>query len=177
MSNSVGCSETDITHAASVLEHYRGASHLPPELFAGVAGASVTATVELVPLIRHEEDFSVVLVERSHEEMFWPGILHVPGKVLLPSDPDGSFAIPLQRLVDQELGGADYAVEPVSLGLSFGSNERGKELRVRFWSILRAVPPLGVVCMHNAYPQNFLVDQAEMITSAINQAHRYALDL
>ncbi len=166
-------SKQQLTLAAKVINAHAGAGWLPPVLFDAVVRTVVTPTVELALVIKTEDSFGVVLTRRSHDERFWPGAWHIPGKIVVTtdlSDASGSFKSVLDRLIVNEIGDVRFLVEPQLLDVMFGKNERGAEVRVRFWGLISEAPVNGVVFTLNNLPKEFLSEQMPFATAAIDAA-------
>lgn len=81
---------------------------LPLPLFKELSRLMVINTVELV-LLQPEDDMRVLLTKRPPTDPWWPNKLHIPGSVVLPTDPvmgHDDFTGTLDRIVEDELAGA-----------------------------------------------------------------------
>lgn len=100
---------------------------LPPPIFEEVTRLSVTAILELVPYRRvGEGKFEILVIPQSQDDPHWPGQLHTPGTVLLPTDSD-DYREALERAF-AEVGRQSSGYAPQYVGTLFHTVSRGKEL-------------------------------------------------
>ena len=81
---------------------------LPLPLFSELSRLMTASTVELV-LLQPEDEPKVVLAKRSRSDLWWPNQLHIPGVVVLPTDPvknQHDFSSTINRILENELAGA-----------------------------------------------------------------------
>ncbi len=89
---------------------------LPLPLFKEVSRLMVINTVEVV-LIQPEDDLKVLLTKRPPTDPWWANKLHIPGSVVLPTDPvDGvsDFSGTINRILDNELAGSVKVVDTIN---------------------------------------------------------------
>ena len=120
--------------------------YLPQEIFHQIARLSVTAIVELVPLIQTSSGVAVLLTRRPDDDQYWPGMLHTPGTAIRSND--ASYKEALRRILTDELVGVRLAGAPKFLGNILHRVARGTESAAVYYVELSATPSVGE--LHNA---------------------------
>ena len=109
----------------------------PFSLFEQLARHVVTSTVEIVPLLQSDGAQKVLLARRPDDDPWWPGMWHLPGTILLPSDAANDtrdYDTPIERLLHDEFHGSIAKVGAVNLfDIQRRSIPRGKEQTVFGW--------------------------------------------
>ncbi|MDX1765714.1 MAG: hypothetical protein R3313_02050 [Candidatus Saccharimonadales bacterium] len=126
-------SEEELKQAAETLAKLKP-GFLPLPIFLQTARLTVTSPVELVVLRKGKSGTEVYLTGRDSGDPFWPGLLHVPGTVVLSSDELGEdLEGPISRLVKDEFQGVEITDKPQLLMTKFRQSERGRELAHIYW--------------------------------------------
>ena len=162
-------SKDDIDQASQVIKFYSNVGFLPEKLFLAIAKSSVTATAELVAFVEKPEGLHVVVTQRPDDDPNWPGYWHVPGKVIRPTDSEGSLSDALSRAAEDELGGAAIKSGPHEYKTVFNQVKRGAELTVYHWAVLKKEPATGKTVPIDKLPEPFVKHQYKLVSSAVTQ--------
>ena len=139
--------EAEIAAAVATLSKFEQ-GRLPYPLFMQLARLATLATVELVPLRDNNNDAEILLTPRPEGDP-WEGQWHVPGTVILPTDPLAhpyDYSAPLARLIgpDGELRNGVKAVsEPRMIDTERRKTRRGDELAVIHYVEVEGEPEEG----------------------------------
>lgn len=150
--------EAEIAAATDTLSRLEQ-GYLPYPLFMQMARLATLATVELVPLRRTGLDTEVLLVPRPDGDP-WEGEWHVPGTVILPTDPlrhSHDYSAPLARLIGSngELKSGVKAVgEPILVDTERRKTRRGDELSVIHYVEVKGEPEDGEFFDIETFPNN-----------------------
>lgn len=111
----------------------------PLPLFRELSRLAVLSTVEVVPLYEAENgETHVLLGQRPASDLWWPDLWHVPGSVLLPTDPIEDlhdYETPVQRIIRQEFGDAvSLTAPPRVFDAQRRGGPRGHEQTVFTWA-------------------------------------------
>jgi hypothetical protein len=134
---------------------------LPYEIFLQIARLSVSAIVELVPLMGTSSGVQVLLTRRPDDDRYWPGMLHTPGTVIRPDDVSYEYA--LQRILTDELFGVEIIGAPVFCKNILHRVARGTESAAIYYVELTSRPSLGSMHDVDHLPDNVIDTQLEMI--------------
>jgi hypothetical protein len=124
----------------------------PLTLFSELARLVVLPTIEIIPLRQVNGQPEVLMAKRPDNDRYWPSLWHLPGVVVLATDPATHFrdlSGTTNRIFEKELGGAVApAGEPNILEIRRAKGpERGDELSPILWIEVKEV---GDVAEHNA---------------------------
>ncbi|MEX1112005.1 MAG: NUDIX domain-containing protein [Candidatus Andersenbacteria bacterium] len=97
---------------------------LPLELFDQIARLVRLPMVDVVPISYKEEHLHIGLIQREVNDIWWPGMWHLPGTVLRSTD---TMESAIQRLCDDELQ-IHASDPPVSRGFLLHYSKRGAEV-------------------------------------------------
>lgn len=148
----------EIQQAAEVLSRLE-AGRLDYRLFHEIARLATLASVELVPLRGADESNVEVLLTQRPEGDTWEGQWHVPGTIILPTDPlahPHDYEAPLARLIgpDSELKSGVKAVgEPVNIDTERRKTKRGDELAVIHYVEVDGEPEDGRFFSAHQFPE------------------------
>lgn len=134
----------------------------PIELFWQFARLNTIGIVELVPIKIEAGGPKVLLINRSEDDAFWPGLPHVPGCVLRPTD---TVDTALRRLVDEELGVEVELIKPLLTEVR--TTRRGNELVWVHYCFLRSNPQNGTLYDAVDLPKSVAEDHLSLIEKAL----------
>lgn len=140
--------------------------YLPKPIFLQLAQLLTLPIVEVVPLRKRGERVEILLTQRSADDPFWPRQWHVPGTVVRATDTPGTFADPLQRVLQQELKGVATA-EPEFVKTVFHHSGRGMEMSQIFWVEVTGEPIVGEFYDTDNLPPTVVTSQLDFIPAAI----------
>lgn len=140
--------------------------YLPKPIFLEVTRLVVMPIVEVVPLRRHADKVEILLTQRAADDPFWPRQWHVPGTVVRATDAPGSFADPLQRVLQQELKGVATA-GPEFVKTVFHHSGRGMEMSQIFWVEVTGEPNVGEFYDADNLPPTVVTSQLDFIPDAV----------
>lgn len=110
---------------------------LPLDLFTELSRLMVINTVELVPLHQNNEELAVLLTKRPKTDIWWPNQWHIPGTVVLPTDPVDNhvdFGGSINRIIDNELAGIKLKGDINFLEAQRRVGPRGHEIALVHWA-------------------------------------------
>jgi hypothetical protein len=139
--------------------------NLPSEIFEALAKLAVYPAIEFVPLRRKAESIEVLLFPRANDDPVWPGMLHIPGTVLRPTDMSLDDAI--GRLIRDELKGLRFA-ELRFTGLGINDYVRGRGLGIEYWAeVLDSEAAEGTFYDITKLPKNFIYEQSDLLDRGV----------
>ena len=142
----------------------------PPEVFYALVRLIVTTTFLIVPLY-FDKELYVHLIKREDTDPHWPGLLHVPGTVVLQTDK--SIDDVYSRLCEKEVSELNIQGGPVFCGYVFDQIPRGKEVSLIHYVLLRSKPSFGALHKVNSLPENVIPTEVKRIHMA---AQKYNTD-
>ncbi len=146
---------------------------LPLPLFTQIARLATLSTIEMVPLRDTDQGEEVLLIPRPESDKWWPGQLHVPGTVLLPTDTDGSFESAINRVRAKEIGTMTLG-NPVHFTSRFQQTERGAEgAHIHYVEVLDGDPSAFGGAFHpvDELPDN-VIDHHYSLVALATDAYR-----
>lgn len=139
---------------------------LPKEIFFALSKLVVTVTYTVVPLF-YDKKIKVHLVKREADDSQWAGLLHTPGKVILPTDK--SINQSYSRLRNTEMKALKIKEGPVYAGYVFDKIPRGKEIALINYVLLQSKPSYGKLYEVTKLPKNIIPTEIERIKIAVRQ--------
>lgn len=136
---------------------------LPSKIFYALARVVVTATYLVVPLY-FDKKLYVHLIQREDNDPHWPSLLHVPGKIILPTDKSSDDVY--SRLYQEEMKGLDILNGPIFCGYVFDKIPRGKEVSIINYVVLKSKPRFGELHKINNLPKNTISTEVKRIVMA-----------
>lgn len=113
-------------------------------LFLEVARLFCLPIVELVPVRVVDNEPHVLCFRRPDDDPVWPGQLHIPGTIVLATDPDSWDNQPqLQRICDKELPGIKLEGEITFAGMQVHHPLRGTEIAQIYVCEVQDNSPIG----------------------------------
>ncbi len=140
---------------------------LPYDIFLETCRLTVTAIVDIIPLMREDGITKVLLTKREENDKFWPNKYHAPGCVLLATDKESSFDDAFDRILKKELGLKNIKSKPQLYKHYFRQTERGREFVMAHWIELKIKPAIGELFTLDKLPQNIIESQIEEIQEAV----------
>lgn len=148
---------------------------LPYPLFLQLARLATLSTVELVPIRNKDSQPEVLLLQRPEGDV-WEHQWHVPGTVIIPTDPlahPHDFSAPLSRLIGSngELkSGVATISAPILADVERRKTERGDEMAAIHYVEVEGEPETGRFFSMDTFPGN--VPAAGMIDHHIGFIER-----
>lgn len=147
---------------------------LPYSIFTQITRLTTLTTIELVALLdQSDSQIKVFLLQRSDNDDFWPGLWHVPGSVLLPTDTKDSYKDPLRRIITGDLNEVPLLVPPAYFRNHFRQEARGTMHAVQHWVLLKDVPTVGQLFPVDSLPEQIVPEHIETISIARNEYLKY----
>lgn len=159
---------------------------LPPRLFHAVERITALTAIETVFLRERKGQLEVLLLKRSDNDLYYPGMWHSPGSILRgDDDPEraritgNSFEIlklkgflinywkPFLRILDGELG-VWFAQSPKFVGTMLYATPRGLEHGVVFLCECDREPKKGTWYSLDRLPENMVAHHHELIRTAVD---------
>ena len=138
----------------------------PSEIFYALARLIVTATYLVVPLYfdKELEELYVHLIQKEDDDPHWSGLLHIPGKIILPTDK--SIDDVYSRLYQEEVKGLDILNGPIFCGYVFDKIPRGKEVSIINYVMLKSKPNFGELHKTSDLPKNIVSTEIKRVVMA-----------
>lgn len=159
---------------------------LPARVFHAVERITALTAIETVFLRKREGQLEILLLKRSDNDSYYPGMWSIPGSMLRGGDdPErvritgNSFEIlklkgflinywkPFLRILDDELG-VWFAQSPKFVGTVLYSTPRGFEHGVVFLCECDREPKEGIWCRLDQLPENMVAHHHELIRMAVD---------
>lgn len=156
---------------------------LPPKVFHAVERITALTAIETVFLRKREKQLEVLLLKRSDNDPYYPGMWHSPGSILRGGDGQelmgGSSDLlkltefsriywkPFVRILFDELGGW-FAQSPKFAGTVLYSTPRGLEHGVVFLCECDREPKKGTWYSLDRLPENMVAHHHELIRMAVD---------
>lgn len=137
---------------------------LPFEIFVQVARLAVLPVVEFVPLRRNKESLEVLLLPRNQDDIFWPGMWHIPGAVVRPDD--SSFEDAMKRITADELKDTRLG-RPIFAEMALRKSVRGSEAVQLFAVEVLGEPATGKFFDINKLPDKLVEGHANFIKRGV----------
>jgi hypothetical protein len=155
-------SEGDIKKAAEVLSRL-APGKLPLPIFTEILRLGVLTAYEVVPVrVSEEGKVQVLLTERPTTDPWWPGELHAPGVMVIPTDED--FEQVHERLMKVELGEGIITQEPVHVRNIILETKRGIEnANIHYMQIMNGKPNEGTFYDIDKIPFDRLISHHQII--------------
>jgi hypothetical protein len=157
-----------IKQAADLLANFEP-GFLPYPVFEQIARLVALPIVEFVPLRKNGSSVEVLLVERTADDPFWPGLLHTPGTVIRATDlSDGKQENwpAFQRILEDELKGTKVS-SPHYVGSIFHRSKRGVEQAQLYWVEVLEDPKVGKFYSTYELPGGLIESQVSFIIEAV----------
>lgn len=156
----------EIAAAAKTLSKLRPGI-LPESIFLETTRLTVSSIVEIVPLRKIDNRVQVLLTQRDANDPNWPGMLHIPGTVVRPTDEEGSYITAFSRIIEDELSSVQLSGEPQYVCSVLHKVARGMEDAKVFYIEVTGEPIQGVFYDVDALPDNIIDTQIDYIHSAV----------
>lgn len=137
--------------------------NLPYELFSEIARLTVTPVVELVAFKRVGNTIRVLLVRRPEDDQVWPGMFHIPGSIILPTDATHEDA--LHRIISGKFAALRIA-KPAFVTLSLCATSRGTELALVYCAEVQKGSSAGQWYNVDDLPDSLIEGHAGFISAA-----------
>jgi hypothetical protein len=162
-------SDEEIEQTAALLARLEP-GFLPHPIFMQATRLVVTTTVELIVLQRTKEGVQVFVTRREDDDPVWPGMLHIPGTVLRPTDDaTDDLAAPMQRLFAGELVVLDTVqLEPKHMQMRFRKTPRGTELVNIFMAEAEGYSGENWHMVQDLVPTELINDHHQLIMQAVD---------
>lgn len=161
---------------AALLREYES-GFLPYPVFEQIARLIALPILEFIPLRKGATDIEVLLIARSADDPFWPGLLHTPGTVIRADDinEDHTANWPaFERIVKDELQGTKTG-SPHYAGSQLHKSKRGVEQAQIYWVEVVGQPAVGTFYPVNDLPAALVDSQQSFIGLAVS-SYRIWLD-
>jgi hypothetical protein len=138
---------------------------IPSDVFHQIARLMVLPAVEIIPLRMVEGAAHVLMTQRESSDPVWPNLWHTPGRILRPSEVDGSGtpALVFERLMESELPGVAYEA-PVFVRNDYRTVRRSAEFAALYWAAVDdAVPATGTLFPVDDLPDQIIDHHVPMI--------------
>lgn len=165
----------DDQQLADALKQYQP-GFLPYPVFEQIARIVALPIVEFIPLRTRDGVTEVLLIERSHNDPIFPGLLHTPGTVVRATDINREADKPwppFERILHDEL--LDTPVGPHHyVGSQLHASKRGAEQAQLYWVEVTGEPKVGQFYALDALPDNLIESQRTFIEQAVKhyETHR-----
>ena len=142
---------------------------LPLSLFNEVARLTVTPVVEVVPLSRKPTgSITVWLGKRPDDDPNWPGMLYVPGTIVLPTDTKDDFSDATERVLTAKLASVQ-ATRPVFVQNMFCKAKRGAEAALVYYTEIADGSAFGHPYDTQDLPKTLIEGHAQFIQAAVTK--------
>lgn len=146
----------------------------PLSVFNEMARLNVLTAIEVVPVRMVGASVHVLLLKRGVDDLFWKGLYHTPGTIVIASDQANTFADGLARIVKGELDNAPYLGSPVFVEVVNIQHERGRSNGIVYWLEMKDEHnSCGEYYDVDHLPPNIVTSQVAMIQSAAKKFKEY----
>jgi hypothetical protein len=139
---------------------------LKKPVFQQLSRLTTTPIIEVVPLRTKADNIEILLLEREADDPVWPGQLHTPGTGIRPTDSEGSFTDPINRVLAGELKGIKTS-KPYFVTNILHHSGRGMEASQIYWVEVLEEPVVGTFYNVTHLPQQLVKSQSDFIPLAI----------
>jgi len=135
---------------------------VPLSIFSEIARLTVMSVIEVVPFtFEANGNIKVLLLRRDDNDPTWPGMCHVPGGIVLPTDMTEDFRESLARVIAKL--GATKISKPVFVQNVFCQVRRGAEVALVYSVAITGEPAVGALYDVQSLPPNMIEGQANFV--------------
>ncbi len=139
---------------------------LPRDIFFALIRLVVSATYLVVPIFEDKNGkIKVYLIKRETDDPHWPGLLHIPGKIIIPTDT--TIKDTYLRLLKTEVPELKIKNNPIFCGYVFDEIPRGKEISLINFVVLKEKPKSGFLYSADKLPKNTISTEVKRIKMAV----------
>lgn len=122
--------------------------------------------VEIIPLVKTEEEIKIYMIQRESDDKFWPSLWHTPGCIIRPTD---KIETAINRVLEEELNSPQLIIKPTYVDTIAGDSPRGDFLGYLMYTLMKTEPKVknGRSFALDSIPDNIINLQKDFISHVL----------